>query len=167
MGYATGDVVVHPRHGVATVQGTTTRGEGDGATDYLELFFELKSLTIMLPVDSLDEVGIRPPATAEEAEVILNILGESADVPEAWAERNAKTLSRVQSTELVQSAMVIRDLTRHGERSGKPLSASENGTLQTCLEAVSLELAIALGQTQEETKRTILDKVGLEALDPT
>ena len=167
MSYATGDVVVHPRHGVATVQGTTTRGEGDSATSYLELFFELKSLTIMMPVDSLDEVGIRPPVTREEADAILSILGDPAEVPQAWAERNASTMSRVQSTELIQSAMVIRDLTRHGERSGKPLSASENGTLQTCLEAVSLELAVALEQPQEEIKQLILDKVGLEALDPT
>ena len=164
MGFAPGDTVVHPRHGVATVQSTATRGSGDAARSYLELFFELKSLTIMVPVDSLDEVGIRLPASKEEADAILEILEEDADVSTVWAERNAATMSRVQSTELVQASMVIRDLTRHAQRTGKPLSPSENGTLETCLDAVALELSLALEMPVENTRELILDKVGAGSL---
>lgn len=160
MGYTTGDTVVHPRHGVATVQSTATRGTGDAQRSYLELFFELKSLTIMVPVESLDEVGIRKPASKEEAEIVLGILEEESDVPEVWAERNASTLSRVQSTELIQASMVIRDLTRHSQRAGKPLSASENNVLQTCLDSVALELSLALEMSQDSTRELILSKVG-------
>ena len=162
--FATGDTVVHPRHGVATVQSMTTRGSGDAARSYVELFFELKSLTIMVPLDAVDEVGIRLPASREEADIILGILSEDAEVSAVWAERNGVTQSRVQSTELVQASMVIRDLTRHAQRSGKPLSPSENGMLETCLESVALELSLALDLSVDSTRELILDRVGAGAL---
>ena len=165
MSFTTGDTVVHPRHGVATVQGMTSRGRGKDKLEYLELFIDAKSMTIMVPVDSLEEVGIRRVATPDEAEVILGILEETSDVPEVWAERNAATLSRIQSTELVQASMVIRDLTRHSQRAGKPLSAAENASLMTCLETVSMELSLSLGKTQDETRELIMDKVGVLPTD--
>ncbi len=169
MGYTTGDILVHPRHGVGTVLDTPTRGTGKTATTYLQLFFEDKTLTIMVPMESVEEVGIRPPSTKDEAEAILEILGESSDVPAVWAERNASTVSRVQSTEIAQASMVIRDLTRHAQRIDKPLSAAERNTLDTCLDAVSLELSLALGLSQDDTRELILDKVGFpadQAADP-
>lgn len=160
MQYAAGDTVVHPRHGVGTVLEALTRGTGKTSTNYLQLFFEEKTLTIMVPMDSVDEVGIRRPSTKTEAEAILDILEESSDVPEVWAERNATTVARVQSTEIAQASMVIRDLTRHSQRIGKPLSAAERGTLQRCLDTVSLELSLSLGLSQDQTRALILDKVG-------
>ena len=164
VGFSTGDTVVHPRHGVATVQATATRGSGDAERSYLELFFEPKSMTIMVPVDSLDEVGIRKPVSKKEASAILAILEEESDVSAVWAERNGITQSRVQSTELEQASMVIRDLTRHAQNSGKPLSPSENGMLESCLDSVAVELSLALGQSVEDTRALILDKVGFPAV---
>ena len=165
MGYATGDILVHPRHGVGTVLDTPTRGSGKDSTSYLQLFFEEKTLTIMVPLESVEEVGIRRPSTKDEAEAILAILEESSDVPETWAERNASTVSRVQSTEIAQASMVIRDLTRHSQRIDKPLSAAERSTLEGCLDTVSLELSLSLGLSQEDTRALILDKVGLKVDD--
>lgn len=161
MAYSTGDTVVHPRHGVAKVQGTPTRS---GET-YLELLLERKGMTIMVPVDSLDEVGIRRVASKEEADDILALLEEDTEVPQAWAERNASTTSRIQSTDLAQAAMVIRDLTLHARRSEKPLSAAENASLQSCLETVCSELALTLDLTPEETRQLVLTKVGLANLE--
>ncbi|MBD0324021.1 MAG: hypothetical protein ICV72_11640 [Aldersonia sp.] len=161
MNYAEGDSIVHPRHGLGTVQGTTTRGSGKRAMTYLEVFFDAKALTIMVPLDSMDEVGVRPPSTKKEADEILSILEQDADVPEAWAERNASTQSRLKSTDITEASRVIRDLTRHSQRSGKPLSQAERAMLDTCMESVSLELSVALKMSQDETKELILSRVGL------
>lgn len=160
MQYSKGDTVVHPRHGVAAVRGTIKRGAGKSAEDYIELFFEPKNMTIMVPVASMDEVGIRSVATKEEANTILGILEEPADVSSTWSERNADTLSRIQSTDLTQAAMVVRDLTRHSSRSGKPLSAAESSALNACLDTVSIELSLALNLSEDEARALILDKVG-------
>ena len=162
MGYSSGDTVVHPRHGVAKVTGTSTRGTRDAKRDYIELLFELKGMTIMVPVDSIDEIGIRGIASAQEAKEILALLEEDSDVSTVWSERNADTLSRVKSTELPQAAMVIRDLTRHADRLTKPLSPAEATTLKTCLDMVTMELSLSLGMSEDETRDLILSKVGVK-----
>ena len=161
--YSTGDTVVHPRHGVGTVKGTSKRGSGKSATTYLEVYFDLKELTIMVPLDSMDEIGIRPPSTPEQAKAILKVLTEDVDVPEVWAERNAETVSRVKSTDITEASRVVRDLTRHAQRSEKPLSQAERAMLDECLDTVSLELSHSLGLSQDETKELILAKVGVKA----
>jgi CarD family transcriptional regulator len=156
--YTTGDTVVHPRHGVATVRGIATRGVGKGRTSFLELAFASTSLKILVPMDSVDEVGIRQLPTKREAAAILTVLARPSDVPETWSERTASTTSRMQSTELAQASMVIRDLTRHTQRSGKPLSTSENAALQTCLNSVSSELSLVLEISQDDARALILEK---------
>ena len=65
MRYASGDTIVHPRHGVGTVQSAP-----GGDADYLEMFFESKGMTIKIPLSSLDDVGIRSLSTKAEAEAI-------------------------------------------------------------------------------------------------
>jgi CarD family transcriptional regulator len=156
-------MVVHPRHGVGTVRGTKTRTGRDGPADYVELFFAAKDLTIMVPVASLDEVGIRDLSTNAEAAAILAILEEPSEVSTAWSERSAATTARMKSSELAQATMVIRDLTRHAARLTKPLSAAESNALQQCLDMVSLELSLVLGLSQSDTRELILNKVGSNA----
>jgi CarD family transcriptional regulator len=153
-----GDTVVHPRHGIATVQGIATRDMGEEQSEFLELTCAAKSLRILVPMDSLGDVGIRLLPTKQEAATILATLGLPSDVPEGWSERAAETKTRLQTAELVQASMVIRDLCRHEIRSGKRLSASENAVLQSCLDSVSSELALVLGLPQDEARAMILER---------
>ena len=158
--YRTGDTVVHPRHGVATVQGILTQGGGKGGTTFLQLVFASGSLKISVPVDSIDAVGIRALPTKREAGEILAVLARPSDVSAAWSERSASTAARVKSRQLAQSAMVVRDLTRHIRRSGKPLSSSENAVLQTCLDSVSSELSLVWDISHDDARAVVLEKAG-------
>jgi CarD family transcriptional regulator len=151
-----GDTVVHPRHGVATVSRIATRGAGTSQTSYLELAFVSKSLTVLVPTGSVEDVGIRQLPTKQEAAAILKVLARPSDVSERWAERSASTTARMQSADLAQASMVIRDLTTHARRSGKRLSASENAILESCLDTVSAQLSLVLDLSQEETRALIL-----------
>src|SRR5688572_19585968 len=96
--YAPGDKLVHPQHGVGTVDGQPT--EASNGVSYLHLFFERSSLRISIPVDSIEEVGIRKLATPAHARKILATLEEPAEVSVQWSERNADTVARVKSTDL-------------------------------------------------------------------
>ena len=160
--YRMGDTVVHPQHGVATVQGIVTKGVGKGRTRFLQLVFASASLKILVPVDSIDAVGIRALPTKREAAAILAVLARPSDVPETWSERTASTSSRVKSRELAQAAMVVRDLTRHIRRSGKPLSSSENAVLQTCLNSVSSELSLVWDISHDDARAVVLEQARAE-----
>ena len=157
MGYAAGDTVVHPRHGVARIEGIETRGAGEGRTSFLELACAAGPLRILVPVGAVEEIGIRHLPTRREAASILGVLAQPSDVPEAWSERNALTTSRIASTELAQASMVVRDLTRHSQRSGKALSSAEQADLETCLRSVASELSIVLELSDGEARDLILE----------
>lgn len=158
MTYTTGDTVVHPLHGTATVVGMVKKDVGNGPEDYLDLYVETRSLKIMVPAGAVDAVGIRDLSTREEAEVILAILEEPSDVSEVWSERNVATAARMKSHDLEQVSRVVRDLSRHQERAGKPLTLGERGQLQGCLDTLAGELSLALDLSEEDTKALIADR---------
>lgn len=158
MAYMPGDTVVHPQHGTATVVGSVKKDVGKGPEDYLELYVETRSLKIMVPAGAVDVAGIRDPSTRGQAEAILAVLAEPSDVPEGWGERNASTLARVRSHDLDQVARVVRDLSRHQVRRGKPLTMTEKDLLAGCLDIVARELCLALELPEEETRVLIVEK---------
>lgn len=158
MTYTKGDTVVHPQHGTATVVGMVTRDVGRGAEDYLQLYVETRSLKIMVPADAVRAVGIRELSTKEEADEILAILEEPSEVPEGWSERNLSTIARMKSHDLGQACMVVRDLSRHQRRVGKPLTLREKDVLEGCLDTVARELSLVLNMSEEGTKDLIMEK---------
>lgn len=156
--YTTGDTVVHPQHGVATVRGIASRGLGANRTSFMELAFASSSLKVLVPMDAVREVGLRPLSTKREAAAVLAVLAQPSDVSEVWSERTASSTARVQSRELDQASMVIRDLTRHAQRSGKPLSSTENAVLHTCLNSVASELSLVLEISEDDARDLILEQ---------
>lgn len=164
MGYTIGDTVVHPQHGAAVVERVVTKNLGGGDVEYIELYVEPTALKIMVPASSMDQVGIRDVSTKADAEVILAILDEDVEVPSKWAERNVATTARMRSTDLTQLAMVVRDLTLHARKTGKPLSANEKGSLDKCLSLLCRELALSLNISESEMM-TLLEQRTSAAVD--
>lgn len=158
MGYVRGDTVVHPHHGAAIITGVTKRDVGSGPTEYLELFVAHASLKIMVPAESVAQVGIRDVSTRAQAEKILALLDDDADVHERWSDRNAVTVARMKSADLGDLAMVVRDLTRHAERTGKPLSNGEKLSRDTCIGLLARELSLSMGLSQDETTTLIVER---------
>jgi CarD family transcriptional regulator len=158
MDYELGDTVVHPQHGAAVVEAIRTRDLGQGPTEYLELHVEASSMRIMVPASSADEVGLRPLASKEDAEAILAMLAESSEVPLEWKDRNTFTTARMKSRELVQVAMVVRDLMQHEQRLGKPLTLGERTSLNNALGLLASELSLSLGMSVEDTMALLSDR---------
>jgi CarD family transcriptional regulator len=159
MGYVRGDTVVHPQHGAAIVTAVIQKDVGSGPTDYLELFVEEGSLTISVPAGAVAQVGIRDVSTRKEAEAVLRVLDGDADVRDRWSERNAVTVGRMKSADLSSFAMVVRDLTHHAHRTGKPLSSYEKNARDTCVDLLARELSLSLKLSQEETTALIFERV--------
>lgn len=158
MAYQPGDTVVHPQHGTATVEGVLVKDIGRGPADYLQLYVESASMKIMVPAESVERIGIRDVSSEDDAEAILDVLLERSEVPEKWADRNPETVARMKSGNLIEMAMVVRDLSQHARRSGKPLSPSEKSVLDRCLAMLSEELSVSLGMEPDEMLALIAEK---------
>jgi len=84
-----GDRVLHPRYGIGVINGIETRVLDGEERDYYVIPKPSLSSTIFVPIDSADEVGLRPVASEDTLEQALKILsGEIQDSEEAAGLRN-------------------------------------------------------------------------------
>ncbi|MCX8052441.1 MAG: hypothetical protein N3B12_01420 [Armatimonadetes bacterium] len=75
-----GDRVLHPRYGVGVIRGIETRIQDGQRRDYYVIPKPSLASTIFVPVDSAEEVGLRPVSSPDTLERVLKILsGEAED----------------------------------------------------------------------------------------
>ncbi|MGI8759106.1 MAG: CarD family transcriptional regulator, partial [Acidimicrobiales bacterium] len=65
MSFKIGDHVVYPHHGAAVIERTEMREAFGGQTEYLVLRMAHGDLTLSVPADKVEEVGMRPPISVE------------------------------------------------------------------------------------------------------
>ena len=66
MSFDVGDKVVYPHHGAAVIERRETRQSPSGEPrDYLVLRLAYGDLTLMVPADNTDSVGLREPTAAD------------------------------------------------------------------------------------------------------
>ena len=66
--FKSGDRVVYPHHGAAVIQRTETREHNGTKTKYFVLQAVHDNLTVRVPVDMADEVGMRLPISEEDVQ---------------------------------------------------------------------------------------------------
>ena len=84
MAYSVGDTVVYPHHGAAVIEKTEERELSGETREYFVLRLTYGDLTLMVPADSCEEVGIRDVVTKKQVEQVLEVLR----TPEGKAPRN-------------------------------------------------------------------------------
>lgn len=80
-----GDTVLHPRYGVGIIGSIESRVQDGERRDFYVIPKPSLSSTIFVPVDTADELGLRPVAPPETLKEVLNILkgriGVDSDAP--------------------------------------------------------------------------------------
>src|SRR3954451_14142331 len=71
-----GDTVVHPEHGAAVIEELRDREFLGEKRKYLVLRVAYGDLTLMVPVDSTEEVGLRQVVSKNEVKKVLKVLTE-------------------------------------------------------------------------------------------
>ncbi len=138
--YACGDYVVYPTHGVGKI---TAIEEQLIAGFTLRLFvidFEKEKMTLRVPVDKVDDAGLRKLSTRQQIDVALTTLKGRSRVSRAmWSRRAQEYEAKINSGDPVSIAEVVRDLHRNA---GQPdQSYSERQIYEAALERLARELA--------------------------
>ena len=86
-------------------------------------------LTLSVPVDKADDVGMRPPIGSEEVEDLFELLGKK-DIrePANWSRRFKNHQEKLKSGDVYQVAEVVRNLALREK--GKGLSTAEKSMLE-------------------------------------
>ena len=155
MGFKVGDRVVYPHHGAAVIKKKESRVVNDEKVDYFVLQMAHGDLTLSVPVNKADEVGMRPPISVEDVEDVLRLLGKR-DVrePSNWSRRFKNHQEKLKSGDVYQVAEVVRNLALR--ESARGLSAGEKSMLQRARVILASELSIAWNVPEEEA----LDRLG-------
>jgi CarD family transcriptional regulator len=137
-----GDLVLHPRYGVGIIDGIETRVQDGQERAFYVIPKPTLSSTIFVPVDSADEVGLRPVASPETLKKALAILLGQAD-----DDIKAADLRELAWNDPVELARVIRrHMTQPKARYPK---VSEQHQIKRAKKLLEEELAVVLGLDEE------------------
>ena len=152
-----GDTVVHPEHGAAVIEELRDREFLGEKRKYLVLRVAYGDLTLMVPVDSTEEVGLRQVVSKNEVKKVLKVLTEDESSMAAnWSRRFKNNMEKLHSGDPYQVAEVLRNLAIREREKG--LSAGEKRMIQKARQILISELSYATGKTEEDAE-TMIDEV--------
>lgn len=117
MMFSLNDKVVYPGHGVALICKVFSRSVADQSITFFELQFQNKDMTIMVPYDKLQEVGIRPLSSASKINSMLETIAEPAERTKNfetsatnWNRRKKEYQNKLRTGSLDDISEIYRDL---------------------------------------------------------
>ncbi len=160
MSFKVGDRVVYPHHGAAVIEKKEKRktpGVEGEETEYLVLRMAHGELTLSVPSDNAETVGMRRPIDKDDVQDLYQVLAKR-DVrePSNWSRRFKNHQEKLKSGDVYQVAEVVRNLAlREADRG---LSAGEKSMLAKARSVLVSELSFALDVSEDEA----LDQVNAQ-----
>jgi CarD family transcriptional regulator len=155
--FEVGETVVYPHHGAATITEVKTRTIRGEKKMYLKLNVKQGDLTIEVPAENVDLVGVRDVIGKEGLDKVFEVLrAPFTEEPTNWSRRYKANLEKLASGDVIKVSEVVRDLWRRDQDRG--LSAGEKRMLAKARQILISELALA-EKTDEEKASTVLDEV--------
>ncbi len=154
------DYAVYPSHGIGKIVDIEkTLVLGQDLSCYL-MYFEKEKLTIKIPMNSAEKIGLRHLISKSQMDEVFSILRSGVKkLKGMWSRRAQEYETKINSGDIMLLAEVLRDLTRDiedGER-----SYSERIIYETAINRLASEYSAIYGIDFEEAK----DKVTLTAKD--
>jgi len=152
-----GETVVHPEHGAALIEEVREKEFLGEKRKYLVLRVVYGDLTVLVPTDSTDQVGLRPCVSKTEVKKVLKVLTEDeSSVAANWSRRFKNNLEKLHSGDPYEVAEVLRNLAIRDREKG--LSAGEKRMITKARQILISELAHATGKTDADAE-TMIDGI--------
>ena len=151
-----GDEVVYPQHGAAVVQRREIKEAFGQQREYLVLRMAQGNLTVMVPAENTDGVGLREVINAQEVEDVFDVLRKKeARMPTNWSRRFKNHSEKLRSGDIYQLAEVVRNLSIRDRDKG--LSHGEKRMLIRARQIMVSELVFALKVDEETAEQRLTD----------
>lgn len=158
MSFKTGDRVVYPHHGAAIIEKTEMVELNGEKKKYFVLKTAHDELTVSVPVDKAEEVGMRPPISLEDVEDLFVLLAKK-DVrePANWSRRFKNHQEKLKSGDVYQVAEVVRNLALREKAKG--LSAGEKTMYTKARKVLVSELSFALDVSEDDAMEQVEEQL--------
>ncbi len=157
MSFQVGETVVYPHHGAALIEAIETRTIKGEDRLYLVLKVAQGDLTVKVPADNVELVGVRDVVGQDGLDKVFEILrAPHAEEPTNWSRRYKANIEKIQTGDVNKVTEVVRDLWRRDKDRG--LSAGEKRMLAKAKQILCSEVALAEG-TNEDKAEALVDEV--------
>lgn len=156
--YKKGQEIVYPLQGVGQIKSIEDRIFRSSKLLYYIIYLEVSDMTIMVPVDKADELGIRPIVDKRQANKALKLISEDYEpVPTDWKARYQSNLDLLKKGSVLDIATVVRAL-YHRSRI-KELPILERKLYDSALKLLVDEISFSLQKGKEEVEELVLSKM--------
>ena len=154
MAFTVGETVVYPHHGAALIEEIKIRSIKGEERQYLVLKVAQGDLTIEVPAQNVDLVGVRDVVGQDGLDRVFEVLrAPYAEEPTNWSRRYKANLEKLASGDVIKVAEVVRDLWRRDQDRG--LSAGEKRMLAKARQILVSELTFAINVNEEEAEKKL------------
>jgi len=140
IGFAEGDYVVYPSHGVGKILGVESQEISGYQLSVFVVHFDKDRMTLRVPVTKAQASGLRRLSTQKEMQLALaKLKGRSKAKRTMWSRRAQEYEAKINSGDPASIAEVVRDLYRNSSQPDQ--SYSERQIYQAALDRLVREFA--------------------------
>jgi len=155
--FSPNQLVVYPAQGVGRVERIERQEIGGVGMELYIVRILSNNITLMVPVITAKNVGLRPLSDRMKAENVLESLqdrsGFSGHIGQNWNRRHREYSEKLKSGDLVDVCKVLKELILiSGE---KELSFGERRLQEQAMALVTIELACIMGKEPEDIKTLV------------
>jgi CarD family transcriptional regulator len=147
--FKVGAKVVYPHHGAGTVVKKESREVLGQKREYLTIRILHNDMTVQVPADNAEAVGLRPVIDEKMVEVVVKALkGGGTQMPKNWNRRFKHNRDKMKTGDVLELAEVVRNLSLRDHEKG--LSTGEKQMFVKAKKILASELMYAKGMDAEE-----------------
>lgn len=155
--YNLGDKVVYPMHGAGVIESMESKEVLGETKNYYVLKMPIGEMKLMIPVDNVDNIGLRNIIDQESVDVVIDILKQGAVLNDSnWNKRYRDNLLKMKTGDIFEVAQVVRDLTFRDKEKG--LSTGERKMLVSAKQMIVSEIALSINEEGTSIEE-FLDKI--------
>lgn len=155
--YTIGDRVLYPMHGAGVITSVEERDILGEKKQYFVMKMPVNDIEVLIPVESLERIGVRDIISNSQAEDVLRDFKEyNIEFNKNWNKRYRENMSKIRSGNIYEVAHVVKTLMIRDRDKG--LSAGERKMLISAKRIMVSELILAT-HTEEATIEKELDKI--------
>jgi CarD family transcriptional regulator len=150
--------VVYPSQGVGIIISIEDKEFKHEKIPYYKIYLEVSDMTIMVPVDKAEGLGIRAIVPEEAAHRALEFIGETYEpIPSDWKLRYQMNLDLLKKGSVMDIATIVRSLYHRSKI--KELPILERKLYDSALKLLEDEISFSLHISKEEAENVIFARL--------
>ncbi|MGI6778600.1 MAG: CarD family transcriptional regulator [Acetivibrionales bacterium] len=151
-----GDKIVYPMHGAGVIESIEEKEILGQRQSYYIVKMPIGDMKVMIPIDNVDDIGIREVIGRSDVDKVLQILQDkNENMTNNWNKRYRENMIKIKSGNIYEVADVVRVLMLREKEKG--LSTGERKMLNSARQILISELVLAKGVNEMEIESIIND----------